>query len=357
MIKKYFYQGYKKVIGLFLIGMVFFSSMYSVCAKTLTVEEVNEDFKANFINTMKELGINFTTSIDTTNKTFNIIDAEGETLCLNYTEEYIEYNNRSTVVTQEIVRKDMSGIILGGITDSILNLSGYEDKKLTDDDTIDFTNTYDTYGIQMETEHFEYNTEKDGVSTTLKGDYIKYFKVTLATGKIDTLMEKYGVDITPEDPNQEIILNLTPSIEAKEITENQVTLYPHISYTTTDPEFEAYCYVYRSTNKNGPYEKISAMAVNCIDGVGIIDDDLNSNTTYYYKAVVMNGDKYSDILEVTTKKNASKTSNTSNDTNKEEKIENPETGIFFPTMAVFILMMISILTYIYAKEKSAFKKI
>lgn len=358
MIKNYFYQGFKKVIGLFLIGIIFFSSISSVYAKILTIDEINNEFKTSFIDEINKLGSNLSSSVDTTNKTLDVYSDSEKMASFKYTDEYIEYDNRSAVVSKETANDDIGTVLyLSGIIQSILNLSGYEDKTISDEDSIDFTTTYDTYGIQMETEHYEYSGEEDGGTWSMSGDYIKYFKMSFDTDKIDALMDKYGVDASTQDPNKEIIANLTPTLKAKEITENSVTLYPHIPYTNTDPDYKVYCYVYRSTSENGTYEKISDMAVNCLDDVGIVDDELQSNTTYYYKAIVMDETKYSDVLEVTTKSASSIAIDTSTNTNKDDTKENPQTGVFFPTMTVLIMMIGSIIPLIYVRKKSVFKKI
>ena len=211
MIKNYFYQGFKKVIGLFLIGIIFFSSISSVYAKILTIDEINNEFKTSFIDEINKLGSNLSSSVDTTNKTLDVYSDSEKMASFKYTDEYIEYDNRSAVVSKETANDDIGTVLyLSGIIQSILNLSGYEDKTISDEDSIDFTTTYDTYGIQMETEHYEYSGEEDGGTWSMSGDYIKYFKMSFDTDKIDALMDKYGVDASAQDPNKEIIANLTP---------------------------------------------------------------------------------------------------------------------------------------------------
>lgn len=242
---------------------------------------------------------------------------------------------------------------LVGIIDSILNLSGYEDKTISNDESIDLTNTYDTYGIQMEVEHYDFS-END--TTGISGDYLRYFKMSFDTDKIDALIAKYGVDASSQDPNKEVIQNLKPFLEADNITENSVTLYPSIPYINTDPNYKVYCYVYRSTTENGTYEKISDAAVNCLDEVGIVDDNLKSNTTYYYKTAVVDGSKFSDILEITTESTASSIKNT-NISGVDESVENPQTGAFLPVVTLSVIMIGSIIALVYTRKKSILKKI
>ena len=63
---------------------------------------------------------------------------------------------------------------------------------LNDDDEIDYSDTYDNYGIQVEREKLENEyTISDG--TTVSGYYIRYYKISLDTEKISQLVEKYTV--------------------------------------------------------------------------------------------------------------------------------------------------------------------
>ena len=188
-------QGFKKVLGLFLIGILFFSTINNVYAKTLTINEINDEFKTSFIDEFNKLGSNLSSSVDPTNKTLDVYSDSEKIVSFKYTDEYIEYDNRSAVVTQETALDDMGTMLsLGGIINAILNLSGYENRTIPDEDKIDFTNTYDTYGLQIEAEHFEYSGEENGGTWSTSGDFIKYFKMSFDTDKIDALMDKYGID-------------------------------------------------------------------------------------------------------------------------------------------------------------------
>ena len=99
------------------------------------------------------------------------------------------------------------------------------------------------------------------------------------------------------------------------------------------------------------------MAVNCLDEVGVVDEKLSSNTTYYYKAVVMDGTKYSEPLKVTTKEATIPAPTNTNNTNKDDVVENPKTGVTFPVATLGIMMIGSIIALIVARKKSVFKQI
>ena len=184
----------------------------------------------------------------------------------------------------------------------------------------------------------------------MEGDYLKYFKMSFDTDKIKALIEKYGVDSEESDPNKEIVSNLIPTLEVKDVTANSVTLYPHVSYINTDSNYKVYCYIYRSESEDGEYQKVSDVAVNCLDGVGLTDENLKSNTTYYYKVLVDGGTKYSDVLKVTTLGNVS--ASKESDTKDGESLENPKTGVLISVVSVLIIMIGSIVSLVYAKKKS-----
>lgn len=373
----------KLVIGLFLIGIFFFLSKCSVYAKMLTIDEINDRFKISFIDELNKLGSQFSSEIDTTDKVLNVYSGSEKVTSFKYTDEYIEYYSPDTNITKETIDQNLTdAIIISGMVQSLIELSGYEDKTLVSDSNVDLTNTYDTYGIQMKSKYYMFyiestcgprprsqNSSQEGNNGnsyicdaedkghSYSGDFIEYFKMSFDTNKIDALMDKYGVDASSYDPNKEIIANLTPTLEVGEITESSITLYLHIPYINTDPDYAVYCYVYRSTSENGTYEKISDMAVNCLDDVGIVDDQLQSNTTYYYKTIVVDGTKYSNVVEVTTKNVTPTVINEPTNTNDDNTIENPQTGIFFPIFAILILMVGGILALIYTRKKSVFKRI
>lgn len=358
MRKIFNYQGcFKKVLVLFLVGITFFSTISNVYASILTIEKVSNQFdKSTIVQAFVELGSTVTSKVNTIGNTLDIYGDDEKVFSFTYGDDYIEYNNRSAVVTQENCTDDiLTSFWLFGIMESVFVLSGYENKTLSEEAV--YIDTYDTYGIQLETESYNFSgTDEDGGSWSMSGDYFKYFKISLDTEKIDALITKYGVDVDEQDPNKEVINSLTPNLEAKNITENSITLYPSIPYTSTDADYDVNCYIYRSDSENGTYEKISDWAVNCLDSVGIVDEGLKSNTTYYYKTIVDGGTIYSSPLEVTTKGSSNIIDNNTNDNNNGNNIQddveyNPNTGVAFPIIIVILVLIGSMVVMLYSKKK------
>ncbi len=348
MTKKSFYQGYlKKVLGIVIIAVMFFSTISNVYAKTLTINEISNQFEQTKL--FDVFNINLSTKVNTDDNTLDIYGDDEKIFSFTYGTDYIEYDDRSTEVTMENAINIGTDLCLKGMIESILKLSGYDDQFIELDE--DYTDTYDTYGIQMETEHYDFSIEEDGISISMTGEFVKYFKMSFDTDKIDALMNKYGVDIDEQNPNTEIFESLIPTIEAKDITENSVTLYPHVNYTNTDLNYTINCYIYRSTSIDGDYEKISD-AVNCFNPEGFKDENLNSNTTYYYKSLVVGGTKYSEPLKVTTKEVREV-----NTDNLDVSEENPPTGMSFPIITASIITVVSIVILKVIHKKSAFKRI
>lgn len=272
---------------------------------TLTIDSVSKQFnQSTIIDGFTQLGANFTSKVDTIYKTFDIYNESGKIFSFTYGDDYIEYDNRSAVITEENLKYMNNNDILTifwiqGIMESILILilSSYENKILSEN----YTNEYEKYGVQLETESYNFSSkDEDESSYSISVETIKYFKISLDTDKIDALVAKNGINTEKQDSDKEVINSLTPILEVKNINENPVTLYPSINYYNTAPDYSVNCYVYWSNDENGIYEKISDFAVNCLGEVGIIDKNLKSNTTYYYKTIVDGGTIYSASLKVTT---------------------------------------------------------
>ena len=190
---------FKKFFCFIIICFTFVIAFSKVNAAMLGINEVNEKFQTSFINVFNEAGSNLSSVIDSNNNTLNIYDGSSKIATFRYTNEYIEYNDRDTAITQESVEENFSNALyLSGIFRSILDLSGYADKVLNynDDNIMDYSNIYDTHGLQIETEQLPNGyTISDG--TVIDGYYIRYYKVALNTEKISRLMEDYGVSECP----------------------------------------------------------------------------------------------------------------------------------------------------------------
>ncbi len=345
----------KRIGCLVIIFFMFFVTIKNVYAKNLTIDEVSKEFNtSSIVEGLKALGSNISSKVNTGDNTLEIYSDSEKVFSFNYSTDYIEYNNRSASVTKESVEDDIATAIwLQGIIESILKLSGYTDKTLSEEVVL---NNYDSYGVEMETEHYEYKGEDEGNSWNTSGEFIKYFKMSLDTTKIDALINNFGVDINKQDPNKEVIQSLTPTLRAENITENSVTLYPHLDYQNTDPSDAITCYLYRSENENGPYEKISDFSVNCTEySFGMVDNNLKSNTTYYYKALAEGGINFSEPIKITTKGVEQVNLNVNVSNNNE--LENPETGAVFPIITISVMLGISIIILKMARKKSVINKI
>lgn len=107
----------------------------------------------------------------------------------------------------------------------------------------------------------------------------------------------------------EEIAKLVPTIEATEITENSISVKATVEHDIEGLD-EVMCAIYRADTENGDYKNITMDGyVNCSGALSFVDKDLNSNTTYYYKAIVEGGTNYSEVISVTTKDGKENTDN------------------------------------------------
>lgn len=339
----------KKILGLLIVTILFFSKINNVYASILTINSISNEFaNTSIIQEFNTLNAGITSKVDSINQKLDIYAGNEKVFSFDYGDDYIEYNNRSTAVTKENCEKGFLDVIyIYGVIESVLRLSGYENKTISD-----YNVSYETYGIQLETESYDFSwTSESGGTVNMSGDYIKYFKISLDTDKIATLIDKYGVDIEEDEIDKEINANLVPILEAKDITENSVTIFSEIP--DYDSEDDLICYIYRSTSENGTYEIISDWGVNCLGSVGIVDEGLKSNTTYYYKAIIEGGDKYSDIIKVTTKSSLEVNENIEEDPTIPE---NPQTGSFISMSFLSItIILIAGIIYFVKKKNSIYK--
>ena len=305
----------KKIGSLLIVSVFLFTITSKVSAKTLTIDEVSDAFnKTKFVETFKELGINLSSKVD--QDKIDIYLDDTKKFSLTHGADYLEFDNQGVTLNKEnynSLAKDelVKAFAIGGIMEAIITASGHDNKFINEDS--DYSNTYDDYGLKLEEQTFNIDEHDGDNYVKLDFSYLKYFKMSLDSTKIDALIEKYGTDISLDSANKEIINSLTPSLEAKNITEDSVTLYPLIKYDIKENRYQLLCNIYRSNSKNGTYEKITKEAVNCTDYVGYTDKNLKSNTTYFYKTLLVDGTKYSDTLEIKTKAPITK---------------NPKTGLF-----------------------------
>ncbi len=196
----------KKIITLLLIGLTFFSSIGNINAEAtiLNIEEVDPIFKRNF---KKMIGSEITTQIDKTNKKYKLTGENTEEgLSFNIGEDYIEYVDNTTLEgnAEEAMTSMATFLIMGTMIQTVIEASGIEDKTLSDKFDIDLLKTdesYNKYGLKIITEHYENNNDSETLKSSISYDYIRYFKMSLNTEKIQALMNTYGVEKKEEtDP-------------------------------------------------------------------------------------------------------------------------------------------------------------
>lgn len=287
----------KKLRKLFLGIILLFVFCSNVFAEIFDINTVAREFSNSYtIKAMSEfLG---PISANVSDGKINLV-SEGEVVAsFNYTNEYIEYDNRSAVVTEDNYSADIpQTIFVEGIIETLFNLSGYNDKTIEGDENI----TYEEYGFYVETEAYKFSGTDDGGSWNVEGEYLKYFKVSLNSELISKLAKTYGVDLKEEE-KESLFKDATPIVKiGDEVTSSTVWLSAYIEgYEEEKKEETPLCNFYRSTSENGEYELISEWQTPCLGDVSIQDEGLKSGTTYYYKAKIVGSSNYSNSVSVTT---------------------------------------------------------
>lgn len=369
----------KKIFVFLLSLVVFISFSDSIQAKMLTPTEVFNDFKTSFIDPMNTQGGELSTTVNETSKTYTVYAASEPIIIFNYTDGYVEYDHRSEDITQDNIEKELGAMFCyDAMVNSILKLSGYGDKTIRSDEFPELEDTFNQYGYQVSFEHHNFEGTDEGGSWSMSGDFIKYFKMSFDTSKIDALMNRYGIDkeeyeniinnnnnddnddddeeyYSDDDGMNELLENMTTTLEIGNITTNSITIKPFVLFGTSRENFKIYCNIYRSTSENGTYDKITDEPINCFNSDSYTDTGLKSNTTYYYKTKIIQSNKYSEVYAITTK--AEGAANAATNSNKGDTVKNPETGVVTYTAASIAVIIASIVALIYTRKKNAFKKL
>ena len=307
----------KKVLCIGLLFFVLFTK--GVSARILSMEEVSQGFNQFVEEQINTDGLVHRSTVNTENSTFEIYENDVLKTVIPYTESYMEYQDRNSEINADTIEKNAYDSIYSSfVFYTILQLSGYSVTPENFEDVTDF----DTYGILIETEPYVY---QEG-NSTLSGDYLRYLKMSLDTDKIDALVRDYGVNEN----------ELVPTITSSDITAHSVKITPYVEGE------DALCYIYRSTSRDGEYEKITEFAVNCSGDLGVVDDNLQSGATYYYKAITENGTTFSTPLEVKTLVS-------------DGEVENPQTGANIPIKSLLFLGICAVILFIYSTKKTKFK--
>ena len=168
---------------------------------------------------------------------------------------------------------------------------------------------------------------------------IEYFLISLEDAKLNN----DGYEIIKRKTNDEIELTYKIDLNNFKINFNYIDApTPVISIIDTKDEIvtllinleeDGEVDLYRSTDNNN-YEYVNTITVN--NGNAIYYNKVDSNNTYYYKAVVKMANNYSEVVEVNFPKEKK-------DNNYlDEKTENPLTG-YQEFVAISLLIIIAIL--------------
>ena len=264
----------KKFKMLCLSIMLMFAGIVGINAATLTVEDVSTQFNKIFEDVDGIESI-ITSKVNTTDNRLDIYSEEKKVFSMVYGDDYLEYNNRSAEITKENCMEDFANMIwLGGVIQSVFDLSGYSDKTLKED--VDYTNTYDTYGIQLESEKFDFSeSDESGNSSSISGDFIRYVKIALDTEKIDALMAKYGTDIE----------------EDLEESENEEIKNPEKSW-------DGFVEYFKNSKRLKGFEDVTIVSDDNSLTVTIVSDEKTYDTKYIYENGIVTyskrGDKFFD---------------------------------------------------------------
>lgn len=245
--------------------------------------------------------------------------------------------------------------------EAIIKASGFNNKDINPN--ADYTNTFDEYGLL-------YDKKDCSEEASSFNSYVNSFRMSFDTDKITALVGKYATsNLTPE---AKLLLNATPTLKAQDATEKSVVLYPNVDLT--DIKLKAYCHIYRAESENGEYKRITSKPMGCTSWAGYQDNDLEGSKDYFYKAVVILGDKEgkpSNIVKVTTEydinsflfpsnnvaKDTSVTQEKNEPKTEEVGIENPKTGVNIPIIIIILMGSLGVFLLMHTKRHNVIRKL
>ena len=302
-----------KYLKIIFLCCVIFLFCRVVDAKIIGVDEVANEFSTSYtIKTLNAIGSSLSASVDKTNNKINFFSEDGLFCSFVYTSEYIEYDIRDIVITDENYWNYFTtAFAIEGVMESLLNLSGHQDISIMGKIEEESIN-YEEHGVQLNYDTYLFSDNSGS------GGYVNYFKITLNSDIISNLARQYGEKLTEEEESN--FKDAIPTVRiGDEITSNSVYLYANIEGYEAEKEIDTpMCNFYRSTSLDGEFELVTDWQTACLGGTGVKDENLKSGTTYYYKAKVVGGNNYSDVVSVTTlKENISKEEPKDNNVNDE----------------------------------------
>lgn len=310
--------------GIFLILCFLFIG--NINAKVLDVEEVIDGFLNTTLikqtNSYAQDNEKISVVANDDNKTFDIYMGSELLRSYSYRDGYIYFSDDSEITEEVANNQFYDFILLGSFIEGVVNKSGFNFETLNDVPE-DFVFDFDKYGIEIQSEHYEFSSgsEEEGYQS-ISGDFFRVVKIGFDTEKIATFVNTIGIK---EQEEEEDLSKIVPTIKVVKKDKKSVEL--NVFIDSSDSSKTYYCNILRSTNKDSGYKDIFALPVECSDkDLKVVDNNIKDNTTYYYKAIVVGGSKYSNILKVSIG----------------SKIVNPKTGDsnqFIPLLIGFVVML------------------
>ena len=185
-----------KLLATLLVVTTFFSNLAGVSAKTITINEVDTSVKKVF---KEGYNVDMTTIIDTVNKTYSITGTTMEQAAkFTYTDDYIEYIDNTPTLDDSSVAKGIGAmLVVAGVMQAIIEATGHKTKTFKSDldmNTFKSEETWATYGIYVVSEKYENTTTNENGTSHVSVDYIRHFRMSFDSTKIDKLIAKYGTD-------------------------------------------------------------------------------------------------------------------------------------------------------------------
>ncbi len=364
----------KKIKYILLASMITFLGMLSVNAQSITVENIAKKFN--------EYNVSVDTSTckgsvkaekDSNNKLIIKCSSNSDQL-LNFVydsnQNNLSYTRPEDNLIEGTVMKDVDATfkILDNVLEAILSVSGNENISLPEDlSIVENNNSFSiAYKYSLSASGLP-NSEafiREGKVLEKSGD-ISSIVMTLDTDKIKNMIDKYG------DRYIRQLLEKTPTISAGTIKHNSVAIKPTVEGTPTDSaNYKASCYLYRATtNSDDAYELIDTPE-NCLTGVTLVDNTVKPSTNYYYKIQLVGSSHLSETLNVTTEAtpvtpDVDPTPDPDPDVNPDVTPdntvtpdggkENPNTGVFVPSVVLSLFAIGGVATLIYTNNKNRFK--
>lgn len=245
-------------------------------------------------------------------------------------------------------------------------------KKMIFNTVVDFWPKYSELYFTSNDENFKYEElseeekvehyEKYGVYSrkTVDGN-VKYIniKISFDIDKSDNYFLEFLKIDDQLDEDIKRILMYTPNLSFEDIKQTSASIYPKNIKNVVLDEGDNLCEVYRSTKKDGKYEKITVRPMICNGEYALKDDSLEPDTTYYYKVRMHYTNVLSDPFELTTKSNkptttkkAEVTDESTTTTTKKTVPDNPKTGVTAHVIGYMLIAVAGILMIVLLKKKN-----